>query len=70
MGTPRTPYMRFRPQNDTPREIEAKWGGKCKCEKRIEPGDKVMYYPASRKVECMDCSRETREALADERGGL
>ena len=53
-----------------PREIEAKWGGKCKCEKRIEPGDRVMYYPATRKVECVDCGRETREALADERGGL
>jgi len=54
----------------TPREIEAKWGGKCSCGKAIVPGDKVLYYPSSRRVECWDCSAETRSLLADERGGL
>ena len=56
--------------SSTPREIEAKWGGACSCGKAIVPGDKVLYYPDARKVECWDCSYETRTLLADERGGL
>jgi hypothetical protein len=62
--------MAYRKRDETPREIDAKWGSKCKCGAEIKPGDRILYYPSTRRVECMDCSQETRDALADERGGL
>jgi hypothetical protein len=47
--------------------ITARYPGKCPCGQAIKAGDQVMYYPASRKVECRTCATRTLEALADER---
>jgi hypothetical protein len=57
--------MRRRPT--TPYLITARYPGKCACGQEIKPGDQVLYFPASRKVECRDCATPTLDALADER---
>ena len=66
-----SPSGHLRRGGSTPREIVAKWGGRCGCGVAIAPGDQVMYYPAAKRVECWGCSQGTREALDDEqlRGG-
>lgn len=56
-------------QNTTPIEMTAKFASNCGCGKQIKTGDKILYYPATKRAECWDCSYETRVALADERGG-
>lgn len=56
-------------QDNTPREMTAKFASKCGCGKEIKPGDKIMYYPGSKRAACEDCSYQTRCELADERGG-
>jgi hypothetical protein len=55
-----------RQRNTTPYLIKAKYPGKCACGKEIKPGDEVLYFPASRAVNCRDCATSTLEMLADE----
>ena len=52
--------------DQTPREMNAKYPGKCGCGTAIAVGDRIMYYPVTRTVECWPCSQPTREALDDE----
>jgi len=56
--------------DQTPREMNAKFPGKCgRCSAAIALGDRIMYYPATRSVHCWPCSQSTREALDDETNG-
>ena len=59
--------MRHRRYDATPYLLNAKYSGKCHCGKEIKVGDEVIYFPASRTVECRDCATPTLMALADER---
>lgn len=44
-------------KND-PREITAKFAGKCKqCAKPIKKGDTIFYWPASRTTLCQICGQ-------------
>jgi len=58
------------PVDATPRQMQAKYPGRCGCGVAITVGDDILYYPAQKKVECMDCAAETLAHLADERGGM
>ena len=49
--------------------IKAKYASKCACGAEIKPGDEVLYFPATRKVNCRDCATSTLEMLADEEMG-
>jgi hypothetical protein len=37
------------------RWIRAKYAGRCHCGRRIRPGEKALWFPASKKLSCSNC---------------
>ena len=37
--------------------IRAKYPGRCHCGRPIRPGERALYFPASKKLSCWDCGR-------------
>ncbi len=49
-----------------PRWIIAKYASTCACKTPIKPGDRIMYFPASKTAECEACGLKTQGLLDDE----
>jgi hypothetical protein len=57
------------------RWIRAQYPGRCRCGRKIEPGEKALYFPIGRKLSCLQCghvdamriSREELKAILKKR---
>jgi len=47
--------------------IVSKIATECHCQRLIIPGDKVLWFPNRRQVECEGCGATTQGMLDDER---
>ena len=47
-------YLRAGAVNGDPRQITAKFGKCCKCQKPVK-GESVYYWPKGKKCYCVDC---------------
>jgi|10_taG_2_1085330.scaffolds.fasta_scaffold02887_2 hypothetical protein len=56
---------RFHQRRD-PYWITAKRDDVCGCGRGVEVGDRVMWFPREKAVECGDCGRKTASLLEDD----
>ena len=57
---------RRRHSNRGTRWIRAKYPGRCHCGRRIRPGDRALYFPASKKLSCCECGRVDVMRISDD----
>jgi len=52
--------------NYDPRKLYARFDSVCSCGKLITKGDEIVYFPKSRKAECITCGSKALESIQDE----
>jgi hypothetical protein len=49
--------IRRNPNSRGPRWIRTKYRGRCRCGRKIRPGDRALYSPVRKRVFCLDCGQ-------------
>lgn len=49
--------------NIKPLWIKAKFPSRCSCGRDVAKGDRILYFPGARRVECETCGSDTSDLI-------